>query len=101
MGEQTKRAPYVTGRVLLAMPVPPSIVRTARWTVGQVRGCLGKDHRGKVQHATREDAMRQRASLLAAGKADPKRLAAYECRVCGFWHVGNRGGKYHRGGGST
>jgi hypothetical protein len=34
--------------------------------------------------------MKQRHSLIAAGKANPSTLQAYLCLVCGYWHVGNR-----------
>jgi hypothetical protein len=49
--------------------------------------------RGKRQHETREAAMKHRRSLIDAGKANPATLHPYLCPVCGFWHVGNRGGQ--------
>jgi hypothetical protein len=89
-----KRAPWITGRVLLTATartsVSVSVTRPARWTEKQLRGCLGKYMQGKRQHGTREAAMKQRRSLIASGKGNPSTLSAYLCLVCGYWHVGNR-----------
>jgi hypothetical protein len=92
-----KRAPWITGRVLLTVTahtsVSVSLDRPARWTEKHLRGCLGKNMRGKRQHETREAAMKHRRSLIDAGKGNPATLHPYLCPVCGFWHVGNRGGQ--------
>jgi hypothetical protein len=89
-----KRAPWITGRVLLTATartsVSVSINRPARWTEKQLRGCLGKNMQGKRQHGARDAAMKHRRSLIIAGKANPSTLQAYLCQVCGYWHVGNR-----------
>jgi hypothetical protein len=56
------------------------------------RECFNATGQPKVKHKSRGDAIEHKRALILAGRAS-KWLQVYECRVCGFWHVGHRGGR--------
>lgn len=56
------------------------------------RQCFNANGRPKVRHRSREDAIAHKRALILAGRAT-KWLQVYQCDVCGFWHVGHRGGR--------
>jgi hypothetical protein len=56
------------------------------------RECFNINGQPKVQHKSREHAIAHKRALILAGRAS-KWLQVYQCGVCGFWHVGHRGGR--------
>jgi hypothetical protein len=53
------------------------------------RECFNANGQPKVRHKSREDAIAHKSSLIIAGRASAS-LQVYECKHCGYWHVGNR-----------
>jgi hypothetical protein len=56
------------------------------------RECFNANGDPKVRHKSREDAIKQKRALILAGRAS-KWLQVYQCKYCGSWHVGHRGGR--------
>jgi hypothetical protein len=61
------------------------------------RQCFNDDGKPKVRHKSREAAERHKRSLMRWTGQPSRSLAVYECKICGFWHVGHRGGRRRRG----
>jgi hypothetical protein len=72
-------------------PIATTLALRMALTSYRPRACFNANGQPKVRHKTREDAIRHKRALILAGRAS-KWLQVYECGVCGFWHVGHRGG---------
>lgn len=53
-----------------------------------LRGCAGKK-----KHPTKSAAYRHRVELDSKGGTPMSQSNAYQCRLCGFWHVGHKENK--------
>jgi hypothetical protein len=69
-----------------SMPIIVALLMAAAY---RPRECFNADGKPKVRHKSREDAVQHKRSLIMAGRASAS-LQVYECKHCGFWHVGNR-----------
>lgn len=58
-------------------------------SAGYMRKCAGK-----IRHATKEEAEKQRTKMVAAGKWTRQQSNTYRCSQCGQYHCGHVGTRF-------